>query len=313
MTETPPRYLALYESGELIRRAEALRERARACALCPRRCGVDRSAGQTGFCRAGWNARVASHNAHTGEEPPISGTRGSGTVFFSFCTLRCIFCQNYPISQLGNGREVSDEELAGYFLALQKMQCHNLNLVTPTHYLHAIISALALAVEKGFRLPIVYNTSGYESLDTLRLLAAIVDVYLPDIKYGDPAKAKAYSSAPDYIEHNLPALREMLRQVGHLACDDDGLARHGLIVRHLVLPGAEHESIAILERLCDEVSPTTHVSLMSQYFPAHQAPHTPPLDHRIDPVAYHDLVDWIETTDLRGWVQPLLEGDEDEA
>ncbi|MBN1867897.1 radical SAM protein [Candidatus Sumerlaeota bacterium] len=300
-----PGYLALARSGELERRAQGLRLRIRACDLCPRRCGVDRSAGALGYCGGGERACVASHNAHHGEEPPISGTRGSGTVFFAHCTMRCKYCQNYPISQLGHGREMSDLELARCFLDLQKRGCHNLNLVTPTHYSHAFLSALIVAVEEGFRLPIVYNTSGYESVEILRILDGVVDVYMPDMKYSDPDLARRYSDAPDYVERNVEAVREMQRQVGDLVLDDEGAARKGVLVRHLVMPGDEDDSIDALRALSSEISPTAYVSLMSQYFPAYKAVETPPLDRRVDPVAYGRVVEWMASTDLRGWIQPL--------
>jgi len=301
-----PSYLALAQTGELARRAEALRALASPCRLCPRKCGVDRAAGELGFCRGGILACVSSCNAHHGEEPPISGHRGSGTVFFAHCTMRCKFCQNFPISQLGHGAEVTDAELAERFLMLQRMKCHNLNLVTPSHYLHAIAAALVLAVQKGFRLPIVYNCSGFESVEALRLADGIVDIYMPDMKYADPKKAALYSDAPGYVDANIPALQEMQRQVGELVCDEDGVARRGLLVRHLVLPGAEEDSIQVLRILHDQVSPTLYLSLMSQYFPAHKAHETPPLDRRIDPDAYHRVVDCMETLGLNGWVQPMV-------
>jgi len=307
MTENSffPCYDALAASGELARRADELRRVIRSCRLCPRCCNVDRVAGERGFCRAGERASVTSHNVHHGEEPPISGSRGSGTVFFAHCTMRCLFCQNYPISQLGHGHEVSDEQLAGYFLDLQRRGCHNLNLVTPTHYLHASVAALAIAAGKGFDLPIVYNTGGYERVEILRLLDGVVDIYMPDMKYADSAKALRYSDAPDYVERNLEAVAEMQRQVGDLVCDSHGIARCGLLVRHLVLPGAEDDGVAVLRALRDRISPTAFVSLMSQYFPAHRAPQTPPLDKRVDPAAYARVVEWMGSTDLRGWIQPL--------
>lgn len=295
--------MALARSGELARRVKQIQSLASPCRLCPRQCQVKRNEGQTGYCRGGWNARVASYNAHRGEEPPISGSRGSGTVFFSFCTMRCVFCQNFPISQMGNGNDVTDEELAEQFLKLQQMGCHNLNLVTPTHFLHAFVSALGIAVEQGFRLPIVYNTSGFESLEALKLLDGIVDVYMPDMKYIDPEKAQRYSDAPDYVEHDLAAVQEMFRQVGNLQIDDDGLARRGLLVRHLVIPGAEMESIEVLRTLRDKVSPTAFVSLMNQYFPAHRAVEMPPLDRTVDLDAYEKVANWMANTDLQGWIQ----------
>lgn len=300
-----PSHLALAESGELARRANALRAMLSHCLLCPRECRVDRAAGQTGYCRSGTLAAVASHHPHHGEEPPISGSRASGTVFFSNCTLRCVYCQNFRLSQGGVGGEVSDETLAGYFLELQERGCHNLNLVTPSHYLPAIASALCLAAEKGFRLPIVYNTSGYERVETLRLLEGIVDIYLPDMKYADPEKARRWSDAPDYPAVNLAAVREMHRQVGRLILDEDGVAMRGLLVRHLVMPGAAEDSIAVLRSLRDEISPTASVSVMSQYFPTHHAKNYPPLDRRVRAEEYAQVTAWLEQSTLRGFVQPL--------
>lgn len=305
MTQWRASYLDLAASGELARRARALGEMARACRLCPRECGVDRLAGQRGYCGAGARAKVASHNAHHGEEPPISGSRGSGTIFFAHCTMRCAFCQNFPISQLGHGRDARREELAEMMLTLQRRGCHNLNLVTPTHYLHAFAAALEIAVARGFDLPVVYNTSGYERVATLRLLEGIVDIYMPDMKYVSERAAREWSDAPDYVARNLEAVREMHRQVGGLKVDAEGIARRGLLVRHLMLPGIEDDTIRVLERLRDEVSATTWVSLMSQYFPAHHAHRMAPLDRRIDCDAYARAVEWLESTTLQGWSQPL--------
>ncbi len=297
--------MELYKTGELLRRAEMLGAMARDCVLCPRECHARREEGKVGYCRARYRASVASANAHHGEEPPISGTRGSGTVFFAHCTMRCVFCQNYPISQLGHGKVLTDEQLAGRMMELQGRGVHNLNLVTPTHYVHAFASALVIAVGEGFRLPIVYNTSGYESLETLRLLDGIVDVYLPDIKYSNAELAKRYSDVADFIPHNLAALAQMFRQVGHLRVDDAGIATGGMIVRHLVLPGVEEESFETLRLLREHVGPDCYLSLMSQYFPANKAVKMPPLDRKVDPDGYESLVEWVEESDFRGWIQPI--------
>ncbi|MFW6303236.1 MAG: radical SAM protein [Candidatus Sumerlaeota bacterium] len=297
--------MELYEDGALEERGRHLSENAKDCRLCPRQCRVDRSAGQLGYCGAPWRASVASANVHHGEEPPISGSKGSGTVFFAHCTMRCVFCQNYPISQLGHGKVVDNEQLARRFLELQKRGVHNLNLVTPTHYVHAFVSALAIAVERGFRLPVVYNTSGYEALETLRLLDGIVDIYMPDIKYSDPRLAREYSDAPDFIERNLGALAEMYHQVGNLQINEEGLAVSGILVRHLVLPGAEEDSFRCLGLLQKTVAPDCYLSLMSQYFPANKAADMAPLNRRIDPEMYDRLVDWVEESELRGWIQPI--------
>lgn len=275
-----PSYLGLLESGELSRRADALDARLERCDLCPRACGVDRKSEKAGFCGVGGLPKVASINLHPWEEPPISGTRGSGTVFFSGCTLKCVFCQNYPISQLGVGREISVDELASGMLGLQSRGAHNINLVTSTHQTAAVVGALLKAARRGLRIPLVYNSSGYESLETLRLLDGIIDVYLPDIKYSDPETAKKYSGAADYVSRNREALIEMWRQVGPIRTDAQGVAFRGMMVRHLVLPenlSGPGECLSFLSR---RIGPQVWVSLMNQYFPAHKGPSTPPLDRK---------------------------------
>jgi putative pyruvate formate lyase activating enzyme len=300
-----PSYLILAENGELQKRAERLREKYGHCDLCPRLCRVDRNGGQLGYCKSGALASVASAHPHHGEEPPISGPRASGTVFFDHCTLRCVYCQNFRISQWESQHEISDVELAERYLALQAEGCHNLNWVTPTHYLPSAVSALCLAVEQGFDLPLVYNCSGYERVETLRLLDGIVDIYLPDCKYSDSQKAARYSDAPNYMEVNLAALREMHRQVGRLLLDDDGVAFRGLLVRHLVLPGAADDSVKVLQMLADEIAPRLDVSVMSQYFPIHRAKEFSPLDRRVTSEEYALVVNWMAQSALRGFVQPL--------
>jgi len=302
-----PSYLRLAERGELAQRAAEARRRLARCDLCPRRCGADRLAGETGFCGAGAEAVVASHNRHDGEEPPISGSRGSGTIFFTHCTLRCVYCQNFPISQRGVGRPVAAAELAEMMLDLQGRGCHNVNLVTPTHFVPQVLEALASAVERGFRLPLVYNTSGYESLETLRLLDGVVDIYLPDIKYADDGKARKYSAAVGYVEANRAALREMWRQVGPLRLDGEGVARRGLIVRHLVLPGGIAGTGECLDFLARAISPDLHLSLMSQYFPANRAGEFPELNRRVETEIYEQAVEQAERLGFKGWIQPIAE------
>ena len=304
-TDTLPTYLALAEGGELARRADEARRRVAACDLCPRACGVNRPGGERGFCGAPAGAVVASHNRHDGEEPPISGTRGSGTIFFGHCTMRCVFCQNFPISQRGVGREVGAAGLARMMLELQRRGCHNVNFVTPTHYVHEILAALAWAVDEGFRLPLVYNTSGYESIETLRLLDGVIDVYLPDIKYADDAVAKRYSGADGFVAANRAALREMWRQVGPLRLDDDGVARRGLIVRHLVLPGGLAGTRDGLQWLAREISPTVHLALMSQYFPANRVDEFPEINRRVTEAEYAPLAELAERLGFEGWIQPV--------
>ncbi|HWR73147.1 MAG TPA: radical SAM protein, partial [Nitrospirota bacterium] len=220
---------------ELEQRVEKAYKLLDPCRVCPRECGGNRMRDErTGFCRSGLNPVISSVSPHHGEEPPLSGTKGSGTVFFTNCNLRCVYCQNYPISQMGNGAERTPGELACQMLWLQEQGCHNLNLVTPTHFTPQILRALSIAKERGFSLPVVWNTSGYESIETLRLLDGIVDIYLPDMRYGDSRTAVEYSAAPRYVEINRAAVAEMFRQVGILVTDEHGIAKRGLIVRHLI-------------------------------------------------------------------------------
>ncbi len=263
-----PAYLALYESGELQRRAEQALEALQACRLCPRDCGVDRMADQTGVCKTGRHAWVSSHFPHLGEEDCLRGWRGSGTIFFSHCNLKCVFCQNYDISQGGVGVETRPERLAEMMLELQAAGCHNINFVTPEHVVPQVLEALALAVEGGLRLPLVYNTSAYDSLESLRLLDGVIDIYMPDFKIWDPQKALRYLRAREYPEAARQALREMHRQVGPLRFDERGLALRGVLVRHLVMPGEAAGTADIMHFLVEELSPDTYVNLMAQYRPA---------------------------------------------
>jgi len=251
------------------------------CTLCQRGCRVNRLEWEKGFCQGGERAKVASHNSHFGEEPPISGYRGSGTIFFSGCTLHCLFCQNYPISQLREGREVSVSELARMMLSLQKNGCHNINLVTPTNFVPQILEAVHHAATEGFNLPIVYNTSGYETKETLKLLEGVVSVYLPDLKYGNDKAGADISGVSDYFTFAGPAIKEMYRQVGNLKVDNEGVAQGGLIVRHLVLPDDLSTTGEVLRFLAGEVSLDVTVSLMAQYFHAHQAQLHPKLNRRV--------------------------------
>ncbi len=263
-----PAYLRLHESGELERRArDAVASLAR-CASCPRLCGVDRLAGEMAVCRTGRYARVASYGPHLGEEDCLRGRNGSGTIFFSMCNLRCVFCQNHDISQEGGGAEVTPERLAEMMLDLQTRGCHNINLVTPEHVVPQILEALPFAVEGGLRLPIVYNTSAYDALESLRLLDGVVDIYMPDFKIWDPAAAALYLKARDYPEAARRAIREMHRQVGPLVIDGSGLARRGVLVRHLVMPDGVAGTAAIMRFLGGEVSARTYVNIMDQYAPA---------------------------------------------
>jgi putative pyruvate formate lyase activating enzyme len=274
------------------------------CVVCPRECKVNRLKGETGFCGIGRNAKVASYNVHPGEEPPISGTRGSGTIFFSGCNLKCRYCQNFPISQLRHGKEVSAPDLADMMLHLQSQGCHNVNLVTPSHVTPQIIPALALAWEKGFTLPLVYNNSGYDSLHSLKLLDGIIDIYLPDMRYSDNAVARELSSVDDYREKNRMAIKEMYRQVGNLVTDDAGIAQKGLIIRHLILPGNLAGSESTFQFIKQEISENTYLSLMDQYFPSFNAGECVLIDRKITPEEYESAVEsFFESGLSRGWIQ----------
>jgi putative pyruvate formate lyase activating enzyme len=283
-----PSYLNLTEGQwkERIERALSLLE---SCEVCPHRCGVNRLKGELGFCKTGKNAIVDSYFPHRGEEKPIRGYRGSGTVFFSYCNMRCIYCQNYQISQLGEGREVSPEELAKIFLELQAMGCHNLNLVTPSHVVPQILSALYLAVQKGFRLPIVYNTSSFDSLESLMLLEGIVDIYLADLKYADREIARKYSKVKNYPEIAMTAIKEMHRQVGDLILDEKGIALRGVIIRHLVLPNGLAGTEKVVEFL-GSLSKNMAVNVMDQYYPSYMAWKYPELSRRITQREYHQAL-----------------------
>ncbi len=268
------------DTGDLAERAEGLAARLSECDICPRLCRVNRKAGELGVCRVGRSAPVASYGPHYGEEAPLVGSNGSGTVFFSGCNLLCVFCQNYGISHQGEGNEVSTETLAGIFLALQRMGCHNLNLVTPTHVTPQIMEALSLAVPRGLSLPVVYNCGGYESIDTLQALEGVVDIYMPDVKFLDAETASRYCDAPDYPEVVRAALREMARQVGPLSLDRRGVARRGLLVRHLVMPGKASTTREVIDFLAEEIGEDTYLNLMNQYRPCGRALEFPEIARR---------------------------------
>lgn len=273
----PPSYLQLHNSGELRRRAEEARALLGCCELCPRRCRVDRMAGDLGLCRTGAQAVVAGYEPHFGEEAPISGVAGSGTIFFGNCNLGCIFCQNHEISHNGAGIEVDSGQLAAMMISLQKQGCHNINLVTPSHVMPQILQALVAACERGLRIPLVYNSSGYDSLVGLALGRGVVDIYMPDFKFSSPASAKRFCKAADYPQVARAAIAEMFRQVGDLQLDDQGVAVRGLLVRHLVMPGRLAEAEEIFAFLAD-LSPETYVNVMEQYRPCFQAAAYSPLD-----------------------------------
>ncbi|NPV26061.1 MAG: radical SAM protein [Firmicutes bacterium] len=266
--------------------------RLKKCELCPRKCRVNRLEGEIGYCRAGLEAKVALASLHYWEEPCISGTKGSGTVFFSHCNLRCLFCQNYQISQHGTGQEVAIARLSQIFLEQQDRQAHNLNLVTPVHYVPQIIAGLELARSNGFRLPVVYNTNSYETVETIRSLAGYVDVYLPDLKYYDDRYAIIYSGAPDYFAQATRAIEEMVSQVGTPRFDENGLIQKGVIIRHLALPGLLEDSKRIIEYVHHTFGNSVYFSLMNQYTPMFRAQERPEINQPLHPTDYEALIDY---------------------
>ena len=262
--------MALYRSGELLERVRAAVAGLADCRVCPRDCAVDRLVDERSVCKTGRNALVSSCFPHFGEENCLRGVRGSGTIFFSMCNLRCVFCQNYDISQSRAGVEVHPDTLAQMMLELQEVGCHNINFVTPEHVVPQMLEALALAIEHGLRLPVVYNTSAYDSLHSLQLLDGIVDIYMPDFKFWDSRLSLRYLKAKDYPLAARQALKEMHRQVGPLKMDENGIAKRGLLVRHLVMPGDAANTGEVMRFLAEELSPDTFVNLMAQYHPAHK-------------------------------------------
>lgn len=266
-----PAYIKTYEEGRLKQKAEEALELLHACTVCPRNCKVDRLANKTAACKSGRYARVASAFAHFGEEDCLRGWNGSGTIFFSWCNLRCVFCQNFETSQIGEGNEVTPHELANMMLGLQQSGCHNINFVTPEHVVPQILEALVIAVERGLRLPLVYNTSSYDSLDSMRLMDGVVDIYMPDFKLWDPERTLKYLLARDYPDAARKAIKAMHEQVGELRVDGDGLALRGVLVRHLVMPGLLDDTREIMHYLAREISRDTYVNVMEQYYPAWKA------------------------------------------
>jgi len=285
VSSNEPVYLTLLPGGGLEQRALAARRRTAACDLCARACRIDRSM-RLGACRIGMSARVASYGPHHGEEDPLRGWAGSGTIFFSGCNLRCQYCQNHDISQGHAGADVTAEGLAGMMLALQDRGCHNINLVSPSHVVAPILEALTFAARAGLRVPIVYNTGGFDSLEALALLDGVVDIYMPDMKYGDSRIARRLSRVLAYPDANRRAVREMHRQVGDLVVDRRGLAVRGLLVRHLVLPGDLAGTSQIVRFLAEEISPNTYLNLMDQYRPAYRAGQNPPLNRPVSREEY---------------------------
>ncbi|MBI4301675.1 MAG: radical SAM protein [Chloroflexi bacterium] len=309
---TEPGYLALYRSSELEKRALALEARLTECDICPRECGANRLKGKYGFCTSGALPIVSSFCVHRGEEPAISGTGGSGTIFFGNCNMRCVYCQNYQISQdpkAQHDNEIETRVLAERMIYLQnELGCHNINLVTPSHFVPQIVRAVMEAVPGGLRLPLVYNTSSYDSLKTLRELDGIISIYLADLRYASNQYGQKYSHALGYVEASRTAIKEMYRQVGKLEVDNEGIAQKGLIVRHLVFPNGIAGSEDALGWLAREVSPEVSVSIMSQYYPAHKvAEHRyPELARKITPKEYAGVTALVEKLGMEnGWVQGM--------
>ena len=285
-----PGYLPLLYSGELQVRAERAYERMSRCTICAWECRCERLAGKLGICRTGEKARLSNFGPHMGEEDPLRGWRGSGTIFFGRCNMRCQYCQNHDISQIDAGEIVEADELAAAMLELQAYGCHNINLVSPSHVVPQILAALVIAAQGGLRLPLVYNTGGYDALETLGLLDGVIDIYMPDMKYASPQIALHYSKIPHYPQSNQAAVREMYRQVGDLQIDEHGVAQRGLLVRHLVLPNNLAGTAQIVKFLSEEISQNTYLNLMDQYHPAFNARQFPKLQRPIAPLEYDEAV-----------------------
>jgi len=294
-----PLYLQLHREGELAKRVEQAVSLLGECRLCPRECRVDRLNDEKGYCSTGRRALVASYNAHFGEEAPLVGTYGSGTIFFSFCSLRCSFCQNFEISHLGEGAPIDPPDLAGIMLQLQRRGCHNINLVTPTHVVPQVLEALMLAVQKGLAIPIVYNSSGYERVETIRLLRGIVDIYMPDFKFWDEKWAERYCNAPDYRLMAISAIKEMHAQVGDLKMDENGVAQRGLLVRHLVMPHGIAGTEEVMKFISRELSPNTYVNVMDQYRPCGTAYDDQYISRRLSPEEYAAALESAEKAGLK--------------
>ena len=285
-----PRYLSPASDSGLQTKARQAFERLKNCTLCPRKCGVDRTAGEKGYCETGSNAVVGDYDAHFGEEAPLVGSHGSGTIFFSHCNLLCNFCQNFDISHRGEGREVSSAQLAQMMLDLQKTGCHNINFVTPSHVVPQILSALAIAVGNGLKIPLVYNSSGYDSVGTLKLLEGVIDIYMPDFKFWDTKIAEQTCHAPDYPAVARKALIEMHRQVGDLVMNEKGMAIRGLLVRHLVLPDRMAGTDKIMQFIAGKISSQTYVNIMHQYRPCGRAAEIKALQRSITTEEYADAL-----------------------
>jgi putative pyruvate formate lyase activating enzyme len=300
-----PNYLNLNDKEFLERIKEAF-SLLKKCRLCPRECGVNRLKNEKGFCRSGLRLMVSSINIHSGEEPPISGYKGAGNIFFTNCNLRCKFCQNYPISQFGYGKEIGIKELAEKMLGLQGKGAHNINLVTPSHFHPHILAAIYFARYNGLNIPIVYNCNGYESVDSLNLLDGIIDIYLPDMKYSDDNMAYKYSYVYGYCEVNREAIKEMFRQVGNLVTSDDGIAVRGVIIRHLILPNNISGTRNVIKFIVNNISRNIFLSIMTQYFPAYKGVDDKYINRKISNKEFIEVMNILNECNINnGWIQEI--------
>ena len=287
MEQFEPAYIQTYQTGGLRAKIKKARQLLSPCALCPRKCSVDRLGGETGVCQTAAQAWISSYNPHFGEESPLVGSQGSGTIFFTHCNLMCLFCQNFDISHQGHGQEANDEQLAAIMLALQQQGCHNINFVTPSHVVPQILAALEIAIQHGLNVPLVYNSGGYDRPTTLKLLEGVFDIYMPDFKFWDREIAENACQAGDYADIACRALKEMHRQVGDLVTDDAGIAQRGLIIRHLVLPGGVAGTREIMRFIAREISTRSYVNIMAQYRPCGRAAEIKELNTFLSPADYH--------------------------
>lgn len=308
-----PSYIKLLENGELQKRADEAYSNLISCTSCPRDCKVNRIAGELGICTSGSLPIVSSYTPHFGEEPVLSGTRGAGNIFFGNCNLKCIYCQNFEISQNYKTEilhQVSNERLAEIMIELQKKDCHNIGLVSPTHFSATILKSIYLAAQKGLKLPIVYNTNGYDSVEMLKLYDGVIDIYLPDFKYGNSEYAKRYSLVDNYFERTKEAIKEMFRQVGDELVYDGDVVVRGLIIRHLVLPNDLSDSEKVFKFIAEELSPNVHISLMSQYYPSNKAYKDILIDRAIRNSEYEKALELLDKYGLHnGWVQEMESSD----
>ena len=289
-------YRPVYLHTDLIAKSELILELLKSCELCPRKCKVNRLNDEIGYCQTGRWAIVSSYGPHFGEESELVGSNGSGTIFFGHCNLNCCFCQNYDISQLGYGQITKPVELANIMLSLQKMNCHNINLVSPSHVVAQFIEALKIAKYKGLHLPIIFNTGGYDLNSTLKFLDGTIDIYMPDAKYSNSELAEKYSTAPNYFQINKLAMKEMHRQVGDLKIDDRGVALRGLLIRHLVLPNRIAGSFKVLEFIANEISKDSYVNIMTQYRPCYHSVKYQELDRSITHTEYQEILEFARKT-----------------